>query len=69
LPELRQSVFCSPRSPNKPRECTGKCRQFNGSGLVQTGSGPDGRCKSVETRRSNQLTDQKNRFLLLAGAP
>jgi hypothetical protein len=29
LPELRQSVFCSPRSPNKPRECTGKCRQFN----------------------------------------
>src|SRR6516225_11600805 len=69
LPELRPSVFCSPRSPNKPRECTGKCRQFNGSGLVQTGSGPDGRCKSVETRRSNQLTDQKNRFLLLAGAP
>ena len=29
-PELRPSVLCSPRSPNKPRECTGKCRQFNG---------------------------------------
>ena len=39
-PELRPSVLCSPRSP---RECTGKCRQFNGFGLVQTGSGPGGR--------------------------
>ena len=39
-PELRPSVICSPRSPNKPRECTGKCRQFSGFGLVQTGSGP-----------------------------
>ncbi len=42
-PELRPFVLCSPRSPNKPRECTGKCRQFNGFGLVQTGSGPGGR--------------------------
>jgi hypothetical protein len=42
-PELRPSVLCSPRSPNKPRERTGKCRQFNGFGLVQTGSGPGGR--------------------------
>src|SRR5215471_855607 len=25
---------------NKPREGTGKCRQFNGFDLVQTGSGP-----------------------------
>jgi hypothetical protein len=24
-PELRPFVLCSPRSPNKPRECTGKC--------------------------------------------
>src|SRR5215469_12092556 len=24
--ELRLSIFCSPRSPNKQGECTGKCR-------------------------------------------
>src|SRR5215469_5312851 len=42
-PELRLSIFCSPRSPNKQGECTGKCRQFNGFGLVPTGSGPGGR--------------------------
>ena len=36
-------MFCSPRSPNKQRECTGKYRQFNGFGLVQPGSGPGGR--------------------------
>jgi hypothetical protein len=33
------SSFCS---PSKQRECTGKCRQFNGFGLVQAGSGPGG---------------------------
>ena len=32
-------IFCSPGSPNKRRECTGKCRQFNGFGLVQAGFG------------------------------
>ena len=42
LPELKPSMFCSPCSPNKQRECTGKCRQFNGFGLVQAGSGPGG---------------------------
>jgi len=42
-PELRPSIFCSPGSPNKRRECTGKSRQFNGFGLVQAGSGPGGR--------------------------
>jgi hypothetical protein len=42
-PELRPSALCSPRSPNKPRECAGKCRQFNGFGLIQAGSGPGGR--------------------------
>src|SRR6266576_50031 len=35
--------ICSPCSPNKRRECTGKCRQFNGFGLLQAGSGPGGR--------------------------
>jgi hypothetical protein len=52
-PEVRPSVLCSPRSPNKPRECTGKCRQFNGFGLVQTGSGPGGRW--LKSTRSDQL--------------
>jgi len=41
--KLGYRYFCSPCSPNKRRECTGKCRQFNGFGLVQTGSGPGGR--------------------------
>jgi len=45
------SVLCSPRSPNKPRECTGKCRQFNGFGLVQTGSGPGGRWFKIHSPR------------------
>jgi hypothetical protein len=44
-PELRPLALCSPRSPNKPWECTGKCRQFNGFGLVQAGSGPRGRAR------------------------
>jgi hypothetical protein len=44
-PELRPFALCSPRSPNKPWECTGKCRQFNGFGLVQAGSGPGGRAR------------------------
>ena len=52
-PELRPSVLCSPRSPNKPRECTGKCRQFNGFGLVQAGSGPGGRW--FKSTRPDQL--------------
>jgi len=42
-PELRSSALCSPRSPNKPRECPGKCRQFNGFCFVEAGSGPGGR--------------------------
>jgi hypothetical protein len=52
-PEVRPSVLCSPRSPNKPRECTGKCRQFNGFCLVQTGSGPGGRW--FKSTRPDQL--------------
>src|SRR5213078_1737972 len=54
-PELRPSIFCSPCSPNKRRECTGKCRQFNGFGLVQAGSGPGGRWfKSIRPDQSFQ---------------
>jgi hypothetical protein len=55
-PELRPSVLRSPRSPNKPRECTGKCRQFNGFGLVQAGSGPGGRW--FKSTRPDQLFHQ-----------
>ena len=44
-PQLRPSALCSPRSPNKPSECTGKCRQFKGFGLVQAGSGLGGRAR------------------------
>src|SRR5215469_8841679 len=55
-PELRPSVLCSPRSPNKPTECTHKCRQFNEFGLVQTGSGPGGRWfKSTRPDRSHSV--------------
>src|SRR5205823_11245672 len=54
-PELTPSIFCSPGSPNKRRECTGKCRQFNGFGLVQAGSGPGGRWfKSIRPDQSFQ---------------
>lgn len=28
---------------HRRRQCTGKCRQFNGFGVVQAGSGPEGR--------------------------
>ena len=53
-PELRPSIFCSPGSPNKRRECTGKCRQFNGFGLVQAGSGPGGRsCRTLVYKRTH----------------
>jgi hypothetical protein len=40
IPNEAIDIFCSPCRPNKRRECTGKCRQFSGFGLVQAGSGP-----------------------------
>jgi hypothetical protein len=59
-------MFCSPRSPNKRRECTGKCRQFNGFGLVQAGSGPGGRWfKSTRPDHFQTLPFIGLRYLLL----
>ena len=52
-PELKPSVFCSPRSPNKPRDCTGKCRQFNESRPLES-------CKSGAPRKLLRLVSRRN---------